>query len=211
VGESADIAFNAAFSGEFDEASSAIQKAENAKAPTALTETLWGVSLFLNGQHKRAVEQLLTVVDKQPDHIAANATLGWVYFNQLKHGKHESLQQTYRAGDYHLPGEPSVYEEFFICMQGFVDGSTHQLKVQLKRIDQVIAKKRQWGAAYVLRELMLRNFARQCKSVECIDRALKDIDRAYALLPNSPVVVATALSVLDDGLYLAEANGRAWT
>lgn len=202
----ADRALDAAFSGDLQDAWSAIEKAETAEAPRELTKTLRGVALFINGENAEAITTLEDAIAENPNGVSALSALSWVYHYSGQPGRHEECQQRLRSVEGAHPGQRTIYEKFFLCLERFVDGSERQLRNNLDLANTIIQEKGDWGASYVLRGDIHTALGFETKSLEQFVLAIRDYDVAGARLPDSPMIVASELYALNGMIDLAAAS-----
>ena len=76
----------------------------------------------------------------------------------------------------------------------------------IRSLNQLIDNHKRWGAAYAVRAAAWNEKGKELGSLEDLRRAIADVDTARSILSDSPLIMAMALSILIDGVEIAQAE-----
>ena len=200
----ADWAVDAVFSGDLEEARDAIRQARLAEAPPDLLQTLDGLALFFAGQNEEAIFELKKAAADNPNSLAALSALWWAYRNSADFSNMFRVEKTLKERKLQPQNR---HEELFVCLILAVNRPTEKGDIVLERLNKLLQERKRWGAAHAIRATALQEHGLESKEVDDFRRAIEDFEEAEMLLGHSPFVLAIGLSILTDGIDLAEYQG----
>ena len=202
--ELADRAVDAAFSNRQMEFQEAIEKAELARVPADVVEAIKGLHAFVDGDNEKALSILLRSSEEHPASIATLSALGWVYHHLNYQSEREEVTQ--RCRSLTAASTPKPYERFFLALMSFVGGSRDQLRETRSLLDDLLARRSRWGAAYALRANVQMELAMETQQFEDFEMAVSNYKSAMAILPDSVFVKSVGLYAITTAIEFAEAN-----
>ena len=203
-----DRAMADAFSGDVESAKASIAKARTAGASEVLLETLSAIATHLDGNDTEAIATLMRMTDKYPKDPLPLAALYFVRRNESEaYGINARLAE--------LPPQPQSdyekdYKTLLLSLPRAVRGDVSDITSVVASLDDVIARHRRWGMAYLTRANALMELGMESRDLSLFRKAISDIERARVLLPLGGELNIASIYTVTTALECAhEANSAA--
>ncbi len=198
-----DCAIDAAFSGDAKQTRETIEKLKLVDAPDDLLQTLTGLSMLFDGKQEEAVAQLSKVAADKPTSFLAHSSLWFAYRYSGAIGDVFRVEKLIR----HRNLSPETdYEHLFQYQLKPPVVPGDKIDEVIESVSQLIEDHKRWGAAYAVRAAAWNERGKEFSSLEDLRKAIADVDTARSILKDSPLILAMALSILIDGIEIAQAE-----
>jgi tetratricopeptide (TPR) repeat protein len=195
-----DIAIDEVFNGDLNAAETAIAELQMTNPDPVLIETLEGIAQFTGSDMNTAVKKLRSIVERHPDNGIANSALLWSAWSA---GDNDLFLRVANIGQSSVAPTTDIERLFstFRTMYNPKGAITRAIET----MDELIARHRRWGVAYAFRGAAHSYRLTFSRDRHDLEAALRDVQIARALLPNSIYVKELDLQTNYTGYQYAHA------
>lgn len=197
-----DRAFTFALAGDVTETENAIKRARTADAPEDVLRTIQGIAYRSSGDYKTAMGILEDVLEDYPDSLAALCTI-----RLASVGTNFERWNSYHERIIHAAKGENISDHARLLLAETKVFATTDIPGLIRDLDAIIGRHPRWGAAYSVRALAKVELGQMTMSMETLQDALADAEKARRLLPDNPYALIANLHACNYILTLAIHEG----